>query len=64
MEKDITIMRDGLKLAEKVSIPESKEYDIAILAYGFVGMMDPKVNDLLPVLAEKLQEKGLATLIF
>lgn len=54
MEKDITIMRDGLKLAAKVSIPESKEYDIAILAYGFVGMMDSKVNDLLPVLAEKL----------
>ncbi|MDF4029977.1 alpha/beta hydrolase [Lactobacillus delbrueckii] len=64
MEKDITIMHDGLKLAAKVSIPESKEYDIAILAYGFVGMMDPKVNDLLPVLAEKLQEKGLATVRF
>ncbi|GHV98379.1 alpha/beta hydrolase [Lactobacillus nasalidis] len=63
-EKDVTIMRDGLKLAAKVSIPDSEEYDLAILAYGFVGMMDPKVNDLLPVIAEKLQEKGLATVRF
>lgn len=63
-EKDITIMRDGLKLAAKVSFPETEEYDLAILAYGFVGMMDPKVNDLLPVIAEKLQEKGLATVRF
>lgn len=39
MKKDVTIMRDGLKLAAKVSIPESKEYDIAILAYGFVGIL-------------------------
>lgn len=63
-EKDITIMRDGLKLAAKVSIPDTPKYDVAILAYGFVGMMDPKVNDLLPVIAEKLQEKGLATVRF
>lgn len=63
-EKDVTITRDGLQLAAKVSIPNSKKYDLAILAYGFVGMMDPKVNDLLPVLAEKLQAKGLATVRF
>ncbi|WP_255409428.1 alpha/beta hydrolase [Lactobacillus sp. ESL0247] len=35
-----------------------------MLAYGFVGMMDPKVNDLLPVLAKKLQNKGIATIRF
>lgn len=63
-EKDITIKRDGLKLAAKISIPNSETYDVAILAYGFVGMMDPKVNDLLPVLAQKLQDKGLATVRF
>ncbi|MFV4916361.1 hypothetical protein VSS59_06580 [Lactobacillus delbrueckii subsp. allosunkii] len=51
MEKDITIMRDGLKLAAKVSIPESKEYDIVILAYGFVGMMDPYLLRNLPKLS-------------
>lgn len=63
-EKDITIKRDGLNLAAKISVPETDKYDVAILAYGFVGMMDPKVNDLLPVLAEKLQEKGIATVRF
>ena len=26
-EKDVTITRDGLQLAAKVSIPNSKEYD-------------------------------------
>ncbi|CCI84552.1 hydrolase, alpha beta domain protein [Lactobacillus pasteurii DSM 23907 = CRBIP 24.76] len=60
-EKDIIIMRDGLKLAAKVSIPNTEKYDVVILAYGFIGMMDPKVNDLLPVL---LQKKGLATIRF
>lgn len=63
-EKDITIKRDGLNLAAKISVPDTDKYDVAILAYGFVGMMDPKVNDLLPVLAEKLQERGLATVRF
>lgn len=63
-EKDLTIMRDGPKLAAKVSIPNTKKYNTAILAYGFVGMMDPKVNDLLPVLAKKLQDKGMATIRF
>lgn len=63
-EKDITITRDGLKLAAKVSIPDKTNYDVAILAYGFVGMMDPKVNDLLPVIAQKLQDKGMATVRF
>lgn len=37
---------------------------MAILAYGFVGMMDPKVNDLLPVLAQKLQALGIGTIRF
>lgn len=59
-EKDIIIMRDGLKLAAKVSIPNTEKYDVVILAYGFVGMMDPKVNDPLPVLTEKLQKKRLS----
>ena len=63
-EKDFTIMRDGLKLAAKISVPDKEKYDVAILAYGFVGEMDPKINDLLPVIAEKLQEKGLATVRF
>ena len=63
-EQDIIIKRDGLKLAAKVALPEAKKYDIAILAYGFVGMMDPKVNDLLPVLANKLNQKGIATVRF
>lgn len=63
-EQDITIKRDGLNLATKISIPRTKRYDVAILAYGFVGMMDPKVNDLLPVLAKKLQEEGMATIRF
>ncbi|MBP2056874.1 pimeloyl-ACP methyl ester carboxylesterase [Lactobacillus colini] len=63
-EKNITIKRDGLNLAAKISLPNSDNYDVAILAYGFVGMMDPKVNDLLPVIAQKLQEKGLATVRF
>ena len=52
MEKDVTIKRDGLKLALKVSIPDTDKYDVAVLAYGFVGMMDPRINNLLPVLAE------------
>lgn len=64
VEKDITITRDGLRLAAKVSIPNTEKYDVVVLAYGFVGMMDPKVNDLLPVLAEKLQAKGMATVRF
>lgn len=63
-EKDITIKRDGLNLAAKIFVPNTDKYDVAILAYGFVGMMDPKVNDLLPVMAKKLQEKGLATIRF
>mgnify|MGYP004474166261 CR=1 FL=1 len=64
MEKDIIIKRDGLNLAAKVSFPDQDQYDVAILAYGFVGMMDPKVNDLLPVLAQKLQALGIGTIRF
>lgn len=64
MEKNITIKRDGLNLAAKISVPDNDKFNLAILAYGFVGSMDPAVNDLLPVLAEKLQAKGLATLRF
>lgn len=64
MEKDIIIKRDGLNLAAKVSFPDQDQYDVAILAYGFVGMMDPKVNDLLPVLAQKLQALGIGTVRF
>lgn len=63
-EKDIIITRAGLKLTAKISVPDKEKYDVVVLAYGFVGMMDPKVNDLLPVLAEKLQAKGMATVRF
>ena len=64
IEKDICIKRDGLNLAAKVAVPNTNNYDVAILAYGFVGMMDPKVNDLLPTLAQKLQNEGMATIRF
>lgn len=63
-EKNITIKRDGINLAAKVALPKKNYYDVAILAYGFVGAMDPKINDLLPVLAKKLNEKGIATIRF
>ncbi len=56
-EKDIKISRDGLNLAAKVSLPKNSTFDLAILAYGFVGEMNPRVNNLLPEIADKLQKE-------
>lgn len=64
MEKEFTIKRDGLDLAAKISIPDKENFDLAILAYGFAAVMDNCSNDLLPVLAEKLQDQGIATIRF
>lgn len=69
MEKDKIIKRDGLKLAAKVSVPNSKKFNLVIFAYGFMGMMapkvpDPSINNLLPVTAKKLQDQGMATIRF
>lgn len=63
-EQRVKIKRDGLNLAMIVNIPETPTYDVAVLAYGFMGRMDPSVNDLLPNLATRLQAKGLATIRF
>ena len=64
-EKDITITRAGLKLAAKVSVPDTDKYDLVIFMYGFGGPKMPKnANTLIPDLAKTLQKQNLGTIIF
>ena len=63
-EQSVTFTRETLTLKGRLAVPAAKTFDLAILIYGFAGHMINSPSNLLPELAERLWNKGIATLRF
>lgn len=63
-EQEITFKRETLTLQGRLAVPDQENFDLAILIYGFAGQMINSPSNLLPELAKKLWQQGIATLRF
>lgn len=63
-EQELTIKRDGIKLAAVLDSPTDRPFDLVIMMHGFTSNLGYSANSLFYQIAAKLNQKGLATLRF
>lgn len=63
-KKELTIKRDGLRLATILDVPAERNFDLVIMMHGFTSNLGYSATSLFYQLATKLQQSGLATLRF
>lgn len=63
-EQQLTIKRDGLKLAAILDVPTDRRFDLVIMMHGFISNLGYAATSLFYQLAAKLNQEGLATLRF
>lgn len=61
---DVQIKRDGLTLHGTLTTPDTDQFNLVILMHGFTSNRGITPDQLLYQLADKLADKGLATLRF
>jgi len=61
---DVTIKRDGLILRGTLVKPKTDSFDLVVLMHGFTSNRGITPDQLLYQLAQRFEEKGLATLRF
>ncbi len=64
MEKEIKIVRDGLRLHGLIDIPDQEKFDLVILMHGFTSDLGYTKRRVFYDLAPALREKGLGVLRF